>query len=948
MSSSLPTSAAGNMQPPTTPTNQGIPPFPTDSYSPLDPQMSPGLVRVMPVAADGLGAPVSGSIPVIRKDNNNIGRPAPARDGQDLNMPKKKAANDNSAGNVFDDDDVEFLSQRFKTPTKVKPNTKVYADIALPSVESHKSSSTAETAHEMSLTINHRDRNKSAPPRQPGVQFHPVVRKIDFTNRNNEAEILPPPGTPLYKELISFVMRWSIWLPHVRDDQKHDKVLHHICKVLQKAWDDGIKKGHIPVRVPIGCESFSPEELEKAFEVERGREVLEKLSKKNDPAKVVVLEIKRWLQADYDRFHKQRGPIPTPPDRSITAGELSEAGVKWSVVQARVARGDFEQEGELIDRATGGKPIVPSKHWAATKPQTPFNPSGRDLKMFCLWEVGRCDMMIEQLEALVENVEDAKQEARAVAQSSLDAQQLLRSQLMAIALELDSETKSSVVLDDDEVVEVSIQEKKLAVQDADKLQSRHSTRATSSSSIQIIPNQAKHRNQSSAPSESYVEQEIGILSIPSSKPQAHFDLRDYLQNNIRPKANDLLKAEGQPLLEDHINSWAPIIRSLKSAGIAVEKRNELAVEVNAVIFNLNREKEDDFSSYPSPLEVWRAIPPHGFDSDELKAEFPRIERSDRVWIKLVKSVANISSGRFYPKLQSEAFPAPELPPIGFRARKEVVLKSFKVSAFDPEAYSSRTINNTKGFRWRYTNESTIAQRASMDEVVERYVEYILNVDDHKHAQMYGKNHPLPRRGRYERLAHPADRDGPAIVHGIWDVAKNRLVTDIEWQWFYDGEERDITVDYGYKSNEPLIFTNDIAAAEAWAAQFRAQNWARELAQLQDAQGIAPATIEAQPAPITSSKGKGKTKATPTLLTDSSSSAGKAKAKLVLKTPNNASKKDNKPTSASGSSGKKRKIKEEHQDSPRPKRQTASRTPTGHYIEAGESDDDDNMSDYEDL
>ena len=56
--------------------------------------------------------------------------------------------------------------------------------------------------------------------------------------------------------------------------------------------------------------------------------------------------------------------------------------------------------------------------------------------------------------------------------------------------------------------------------------------------------------------------------------------------------------------------------------------------------------------------------------------------------------------------------------------------------FNPGDYSTRTVNNTKGFRWRYLEDTTIAERDSMDEIIEIYVEDRIEFDREKKKDEY--------------------------------------------------------------------------------------------------------------------------------------------------------------------------------------------------------------------
>ncbi|KIX01419.1 uncharacterized protein Z518_09145 [Rhinocladiella mackenziei CBS 650.93] len=80
--------------------------------------------------------------------------------------------------------------------------------------------------------------------------------------------------------------------------------------------------------------------------------------------------------------------------------------------------------------------------------------------------------------------------------------------------------------------------------------------------------------------------------------------------------------------------------------------------------------------------------------------------------------------------------------------------------FNPAELSSDTLfSHQRGFKYRYTRNSTLAQRRSMDEPLDTYIR-----DWSKTSAWYG---------RYEVLTHPDDPERPGIIHGIWDLGSER-------------------------------------------------------------------------------------------------------------------------------------------------------------------------------
>ena len=908
-------------QPSTTPPGQEIAPL-SSRFSSFDPTMSPGLAVAVDDLANpfGYGGPLSSSITVqspTADTKMSNSRDAEKDDDEKEDEVKMSSTSDNSpqfkkrkddspgggagssANNLSTthngtkesttgtdtdtdsdvnmsgtqttneaadaDDDIQFIAS---TPIKAKSITLIRSQLVVPSVETdlmakmNKQFAIGEPSETPLFTLP--NRIKSAPP---GPQRLP---KFDFVYRIN-VNVLPPQGTPLFLELTAFVQRWSVWATHMAPGKARNKVIQSISEVLQKTWQQGIESGDIPRRVPVGCEALSNEDLAEVYEASRDREALEELhKKKSDAAKVVKIEVQRWIESDYTKY-KTKKTIGPPPNYSITAGELAEAGVKWSNVEARLARDDVDEENELLHRIMEGESIVPSQHWRGIRTKTSNNPLGRDLLMYCLWECCRCEAQVASLQDLVDN---SKGPERIVGQASLDGQNELRDQLMAIALELDPDKESYSISSDDDSESGD-------VHDTKETRVRQST----DSSLEIMPTQTR----ASKPipyRQSYTEKEIPMLTSSSTSPQAYFKLRDFIATEIRPRANELLKGSAPPL-EEHVMSWSPIADALKTANVPLEQRNELVVRVNMSVQQIDAElqlRQDDVSGYPSQLEIWQMIPPHGLTSQELQQVFPNIPPTDRIWHKLVLAVAFLRDSRWFPKEESTMSPKLEPLPAGFGPSKVLHMKT--TAHFDPAEFSSRIVNNTQGFRWRYTNTSTLAQRKSMDDIVGSYVMNTI-ASDRAYVQATGHKTVLPRSGRYEILVHPDNPDGGEIVHGLWDATKGRRVSDAEWQWFYDGEEKDVTMSHGYKSYDPIGEGDAVGSGGEGGGS-----------------GVAAPVVAAAPvlpAPVPVSLPKGKT------------IKGKGKAK------------------ASG--GKKRKSPGDHEDSPRPKRNAGKSSPS--YVEDGE-------------
>lgn len=352
------------------------------------------------------------------------------------------------------------------------------------------------------------------------------------------------------------------------------------------------------------------------------------------------------------------------------------------------------------------------------------------------------------------------------------------------------------------------------------------------------------------------ERVVSVLPLNSSNPELFFKQRSFFRDEVRTEANQMLQAAGKEELDETITTWTAILAALQAAEVSVDRCNDLAMQANLFITKSQAQQEgvQDVVGYPARQEIWEALPPHGLNNDELRQTFD-ISPTDTAWQKLVKSVAQRKDQLWFPNVKSpdESLPQASLPP-GFRPSKIVTLK---IGSFDPEEYSSLDLTNIKGFRWRYTNTSTLAQRKSMDGIIELHVERILE-DDKALIALYGKPSANAHKGRHDVLAHPMDRAGGSIVHGLWDIGRNKPVEDPKWEWFYDGLEKDFTHDYGFKTYEPVP-QGDMAEMEA-ALQLRKEQVAAG-ALLALSAPTTPKQEQQEPIKIklsTKIKGKGKT------------------------------------------------------------------------------------------
>lgn len=190
----------------------------------------------------------------------------------------------------------------------------------------------------------------------------------------------------------------------------------------------------------------------------------------------------------------------------------------------------------------------------------------------------------------------------------------------------------------------------------------------------------------------------------------------YVKQFCTPMANDLLAAQNHLPLHP-LTQWSQIKKTLRNAGVPVLDRNQVVQLYNV-----------------GSLKGWKA-------SAVVQEQVQEQEKQ--------KDLVAL------PTLVTLAVP-----------RK-----------FDPERLSHYHVHVCNGFRFRFTEDSTIVERMAADAngVVDLYIQ-----DRIDHPEKYGR----PRYGSYEGISSPTDPTRKDIVHGVWDdMDGNPLLQDFSWFYY---------------------------------------------------------------------------------------------------------------------------------------------------------------------
>ena len=299
---------------------------------------------------------------------------------------------------------------------------------------------------------------------------------------------------------------------------------------------------------------------------------------------------------------------------------------------------------------------------------------------------------------------------------------------------------------------------------------------------------------------------VSISSAFEALPQeSQQKARAYLQYVIRPAVNNMLVQRALPAIHDNA-SWPEMCEALEAADIDSSIYENLVEDLPQKLeaWNMILEIENGnidlevIEGAPTRKEIWNAIPPEGLNPQQLQDLFcRRVDFKDDRWRALVLSVAQFDRGslRFY-----------AIERLAEQLRHRLVVKLKTRAGYDPEDFSSRTVNNTDGFRWRYLAESTLEQRGAMDEAVHEYVKETVNRDKEARALKLVKGPRYDHHGRYEILLDPRGHlfdtaEQPVLshppyasaIHGIWDIrgTKKQDNTVPGFEWFYEGKDGEV-------------------------------------------------------------------------------------------------------------------------------------------------------------
>ena len=264
---------------------------------------------------------------------------------------------------------------------------------------------------------------------------------------------------PAHAQMLTHLQSWTLCLNHVKDRNLRKEIIASIGSRMEITWMNAMRMGLIPFDWQ--------DDMRTAAQAGRTTIDVDAIGgEENEITEQDILEHEwyprgRAVEKDKDKARKKR---PVSPAREIvidtrchqgsknfgiTAGELLEAGVDMKAVQKRMETRDlaggehlFAETLDDFDQAD-----LFERNWRGTVTRTLYNTLGRDLRLYCIWEMQRCETQLEMFTKLLGTFSTTNQIKNT--RNRIDAEQSLHDQLLAIALELDPGEDSGSDTDSD-------------------------------------------------------------------------------------------------------------------------------------------------------------------------------------------------------------------------------------------------------------------------------------------------------------------------------------------------------------------------------------------------------------------------------------------------------------------------------------------------------------------
>lgn len=270
-----------------------------------------------------------------------------------------------------------------------------------------------------------RTRRRSAPPVNPSALSNSALREYETLFTTSTYPFAIQPNAPAKLQLLNWLQHWAITATTIENAEKRHAQNVIIGQRMEKIWLEAMRSGLVP-------RDWQGEDFPESLDIptttiefdKRGRVVQEssKTRRPVSPNREVVIDT---------RSH--RGSR----NYAITAGELGEASTSMRAIEIRMRAETLCNDGEKLLQGTLvslGQSMLTERDWKINLERTHYNPYGRCLKTYALWEVQRSKSEIDFLNRLLPTFKGAIQIRNTEAR--IETERVLLDQLFALALEL--------------------------------------------------------------------------------------------------------------------------------------------------------------------------------------------------------------------------------------------------------------------------------------------------------------------------------------------------------------------------------------------------------------------------------------------------------------------------------------------------------------------------------
>lgn len=632
-------------------------------------------------------------------------------------------------------------------------------------------------------------------PPPPGTyKFPPALLPCHTSlhrQRFSRSHLLPDRNLPFNIQIMEHVKDWAELASTIRDDARRKEVLDRVFEILQNVWFEALRIGYDPGTVPengVRSRSKAVSQVKKSADPGRPPTMMRARPRKSlDPMKVPIFMSKSYKNAEL---------------WAVTAGELKEAGVSEDRIRQRAA-GDLSMGDEIFQEILHEcEGVISKEDWYAVAESTELNPKGRNLFLYALFEVQWSRMSMEKLRRLHDDFPTRQQKENT--RKRIDAEKERHDLFLALALEVNERISSSrspsPTPNQGEGNEATEAEQNL---DQDSAQSGQTetflglseaiiNEPSWGSMIDLFERSGfSHENLTTDPISEQQSDNLNLAKHALSDLLEHVHERQLLSDAAN-RTDDFEKnleicaqiGEIEKEIAERKDALRGLLQTLRGTNVAADSATEGEdVEMDETALStteghtpgpstslkrpLSPELAED-ENHPPPPKKPKSLPlQHPDASSEVSvATKPSMAMPD-------KPRPDIPATSPLPQHDESFAPSDQM-----QSNKPSCPVALRVpGGFNPAEFSSETVFSYKGFKYRYTRSSTLAQRRSMDEALHDYVRYWTRPR---------KGFDLTWRfGRYEAIADPHDEERATVIHGFWDEKDGSKVKGVEW--FYEGD-----------------------------------------------------------------------------------------------------------------------------------------------------------------